>query len=242
MKFQFLCGLLLIGPALPSAAFAAGGVDGGGGGSITCTIPDADSGQVIRTVENGEVVYRYVRTGQVYQSLMTNGRDFQFLDLWEAETGFGPFFLNQIDIPYNEDSVDTQVDRAMKRLVEVLPELGKKSEIALAHIRKNILPLPDGVVVDEPRDTRIRFKPKECKVVGFALYSDEDDNLAIDPSMKKLVTKTDFAALFIHEAIYKVLRNEQNEQDSWRTRRIVAFLFSNEKLDPKILLDGFPKP
>ncbi|MES2856180.1 MAG: hypothetical protein V4692_09965, partial [Bdellovibrionota bacterium] len=180
-------------------------------------------------------------SGKVYYSPITNTRDTQLLDLWEAEAGFGPFYLHPIDVVYSEDPVDQQIERAMKRLTGVLPKFGRAVEEALVHVRKNVSPVPKGSYVLVSDDTRVRFLPLGCALVGYGQYSDIEDNLIIDLTVGESVTVTDEAALWVHEAVYKVLRDTKDEPDSYNTRRIVALMFSNRVLIRSELENGFPK-
>ncbi|MGK5087385.1 hypothetical protein WDW86_07485, partial [Bdellovibrionota bacterium FG-2] len=56
-------------------------------------------------------------------------------------------------------------------------------------------------------------------------YTDEG-TLFLDKELIGLLSAQEFAALELHEAIYKALRIRQDEPDSFNTRKIVAYAFS----------------
>jgi hypothetical protein len=241
IQWLLLSGLALIGLAWPLLASARGGVDGGGGGAIHCDAPNGDQPQIMPSVNLGKIEFQIVRARDAYVSPLTNGRGFQLLDLWEASSGFGPFFLHPQKIVYSNESVDQQIARAVGRLEAVEPEFGRRVGEAVQHVRKHWLTIPPNAYVVPPVDTRVRFLPIGCQIVGFGAYSDSDDNLVIDPSIAKAVTQTDLAALFLHEAVYKVLRDQGQAEDSWKTRRIVGLMFSSRPLVLSELENGFPQ-
>jgi hypothetical protein len=57
-------------------------------------------------------------------------------------------------------------------------------------------------------------------------YSDIENTLKIDPKIWNGFSNTDKAAFYFHEAIYKYLRDTEQDRTSWRTRKIVGYLFS----------------
>jgi hypothetical protein len=238
---QFLlCGLAWAMLAQPHSAFAGGVDGGGGGGAIRCQAPNGDQPTVVRRLRNGEPVLEVVRGRDAFRAKLTNGRDTQLTDLWEAAVGFGPFFLHPQKVVYREDAIDSQIDRAMQRLAAVAPDFAEKAARALAHVRKHVMNIPEGTYVMPPTDTRIRFLPIGCQQIGFGAYDDKLDNLVIDPTVAKASTKTDFAGLIVHEAVYKALRETENAQDSWKARRIVGLIFAEGPFTLDELEKGFP--
>lgn len=236
-----LCGLSLVGLlAWPSHAFARGGVDGGGGGAIHCEAPNGDKRQLVPSVTLGKIEFQIVRNKDLYVSPLTNGHSHQLLDLWEASSGYGPFYLHPQEIMYSNEGIDKQIARAVQRLTSALPEFGERVAKHVTHVRQHWMAIPPNAYVVPPTDTKVRFLPRGCQIVGFGAYSDSDDNLVIDPAIAKSVTQTDLAALFVHEAVYKVLRDSGEVEDSWKTRRIVGLMFSKGPLVVSELENGFP--
>jgi hypothetical protein len=233
-----LCKGLMLALAFVPVAAQAGGLDGGGsGGVIRCEDPDGDRSQIIPTIVNGKVEFQIVKKQDLYQSPITNGRKFQLTELFEADTGYGPFYNHRLRVDYNSSPVKDQVLQAVRKLIAINPAFG--NEVAKIIERIRIMPIPENAAVADPVDTAIRFLPVGCKLHGFGDYSDADDNLVLDPTVVKDVATTDIAAIYLHEAIYKVLRSSENAKNSWKTRRMVGLLFSTSMPTWKEMNEGF---
>lgn len=206
----------------------SGGTDGGGGSVIQCQLkPEV----ILTTDENGKAVLGLAYDEKAAQAVMlTHDRKYQLTDLWEAEHGYGPFENHRLNKMMFDDvtPVDEQLNLALGRLKAVNPKFSQAVKGYLKLVKANILPIPQDSYVMLPQDTDIRYMKKGCTLEGFGYYSDRQNNLVIDPAIREKISKIDEAAFFMHEAIYKLLRDQKKETDSWRTRRIVGFLFSEE--------------
>ena len=64
--------------------------------------------------------------------------------------------------------------------------------------------------------------------MGFVVFNDKTGSLTWDKTNIDRLPKTDQAALWVHEGVYKYLRESKGDTDSRRARLIVAHLFSTE--------------
>jgi hypothetical protein len=150
-----------------------------------------------------------------------NVKDNELLDLWEAEA------LNNFKIQRSQEPVETQVQNALKKLSnydpDVAKEVGRLYGLAQTQ-RKNIKP---GISIMPPPDARNGFIKTGCSLEGVASYHDSEETLYIDPLRLAALPLTDQAALWVHEAVYKFLRQNQFVADSISTRDLVGRLFSD---------------
>jgi hypothetical protein len=145
----------------------------------------------------------------------------ELLDLWEAN-------VTHENISYSQDSVDSQMDSALERLSAMTPYFAHKVKERLSKLPKLISYLPEGMAIAPPKDAEEQFLKEGCALEGVAKYTsspDDHDTLYINPRITAKMSPTDQAALYLHEAIYKVLRDESYDEDSIRTRRAVRMIF-----------------
>lgn len=174
--------------------------------------------------------------------LCENPKDNEILDLWEARE------LYQLNVKLSEASVESQVADAIARIAVWNPRLGQRVEKLTTQWmkeykgelpKKSLVLLSDGTEIDPPPDAKKSFTKKGCRLIGIALYT---DMLRISPSFYESLPKTHKAALWLHEAVYFVLRDMIVETDSVLTRKIVGELFSPSRpLPPKAVYRCAPK-
>ncbi len=216
-----------------SLAASAGASHGGGGGVINCEIKPAI---VMKKDRDGKMKLQVEYDQKAAQDLgLSHGRKYQLTDLWEAEKGYGPFREEShrrgrnLNMMFdNKTTVQNQIVNALKRLAQVNPEFARIVSEKLLIVQQNVISIPEGSYVLPPQDTDIRYLKKGCEVVGLGMYFDIENNLVIDPEVKSSLLKIDEAAFFVHEAIYKALRDTSHVETSWSTRKMVGYLFSEE--------------
>lgn len=156
----------------------------------------------------------------------------ELVDLFEAKNEFGlqiptvPNLLAQ-DIAKQKASIlrgknTLLTDKVNFHLNEVL----KKSRFVNAILQKiddalfRIVPLPN------------TCKEGQWEYLQFANFTAQDQVLIRnDIWTSQLVSELDKGALLLHEAIYRWLRLENNDDNSIRSREIVGILFSNLNVD-----------
>ena len=151
----------------------------------------------------------------------------EFLDLFEASLNEeGNLGLNIIK---SKDSVSNQIQNAFLRFDPKTPLYRKIIKTYQKVLSAKRIPIPANMALSWPIDEKNRYQPINCKERGIIIYHDssQQDSMDIDNNSLKLLSKTDQAAAWVHETIYKYLRDTQGDIDSIRTRKIVGYLFSN---------------
>jgi hypothetical protein len=153
-------------------------------------------------------------------------RRVELLDLWEGKA------LKGLVVEEKATPVLAQIDRAIDIFRQAgLVHLSERTG-ALAREMYNAFTtlgrgrLPNGIAVAPPTDALNRFIPRGCRLEGIALYNDRFSTLDIDGQLFDELTPTSQAALFVHEGLYKYLREEFSENDSTVARNFVACAFS----------------
>jgi hypothetical protein len=134
-----------------------------------------------------------------------------------------------------------QVEAALKRIARARRSDGPGRDMwsstirrALGLVKRDWLPLKEG--------TRLPFVPdfepefisdgKDCKAETMAHYDDATSNLRVDMAIYAKLSNTDRAALYLHEALYKIDRLINGVTSSKPTReRIDALLTASN--DPR---------
>ena len=146
----------------------------------------------------------------------------QLLDLWEAENlGMQTLVNDEVT------SVDDQVARALAKLNIIDSQLAQKAVASWAYIKTHTFPVGPKVVIHPPADAKNNFGELGCAFEGMMFYDDLRKGLLYKPEIfNAQKSKTGFAASYVHESIYKVLRDEYEAKTSALTRLITGCLFS----------------
>jgi|GEM_PF-4840860 len=193
--------LLAVAAMFTAFTSFAGTKDGGGGGAYVCRNAD----------------------GSIRKSMLA--------DLWEAKnTPFRwPHKTGKISIPNSGESRHVLLQRALDRLEKLNPSLARQVSDEGYSIWKNLEMVPEDVSIAVPDDLKVGYFPTGCPAEGMMFYNDEADQLHVRSDLlRSLETETDQAAAWMHEALYKILREQGGHADSRKTRRLVACLFSDE--------------
>lgn len=217
LKLSILCSTvgLLLSSLSAEAQMRRGTKDGGGGGAYVCEY----GGKIIKTM---------------------------FVDLFESaedEYEWADGKVKKLKIIRTDLDPEIQFENAMQRLSLVNKELAAQVRKEKNEIFRSVEYAPDNVGLPKPLDletgvfpilTLVDPKKKEkikvdCKPSGMMFYQ-YGKLIVKKPIMDKLETKTDLAAAWAHEAIYKVFRDRSSVSDggSMRARRLVGCLFSGQ--------------
>jgi hypothetical protein len=151
-------------------------------------------------------------------------------DLFEGRALFG--FQNF----YNEALPATELAKFLAKKVDQSQggnrEPLKTVEGKIDFIVKNLRFLPPGVGLKPTEDSKEFIVPKDCEIVQTINFRDSGQIFVDSDTWSKLPNSSK-AALYLHEAIYWQFREQGLEQDSRRTRKAVAFLFSGGELAPR---------
>jgi hypothetical protein len=151
-------------------------------------------------------------------------RSSELVDLFEARS-------NNIKVKYdNVTPVKKQVEAAIGKLEIIAPAFGHQVREAWAYVYSHRAG-GAGVKVDDPQDVDKHYSKEGCRLTGMMYFDDRRGNLIINPLIfNKQKTKTDFAASYLHEAIYKVMRDNSlpGGRDSVMTRILVGCLVADQ--------------
>lgn len=182
------------------STFAADGTkDGGGGGAYVCRNAD----------------------GAILKSMLA--------DLWEAEkTPFRwPNHKGKLHVSKSNEDAKQQFQKALSKLASADPKFAAMVGSEMEKIWAGLEIMPEDVSIAVPDDLKVGYFPTGCAPEGMMFYNDEADKLHIrEDIFQKLETQTDVAAAWMHEAVYKILREKALHQTSKYARRLVACLFS----------------
>lgn len=147
----------------------------------------------------------------------------EVLDIWEGRAVFG------YTIPSSNEDIDAQINKAAINLNRLAPHISEEVRQLALTLKKQARALPAGVKLAFPHDALPNFEKPNCQLQGLMFFDGDQDIVLYDPLLKsKLVSKTDEAALWMHEALYKVLRDQFGEETSVATRKAVACVFSSK--------------
>ncbi len=154
----------------------------------------------------------------------------EVLDIWEGRAVFG------YTIPSSNEDIDVQINKAAINLNRLAPHISEEVRQLALTLKSEARALPAGVKLAFPHDALPNFEKPDCQLQGLMFFDGDQDIVLYDPILKsKLVSKTDEAALWMHEALYKVLRDKFGEVTSVATRKAVACVFSSKGCIDKLV-------
>lgn len=161
----------------------------------------------------------------------------ELLDLWEGEhvpLRVSPDVKTILTISRTEDPVATQVARAFQKLSRIDPVLHSQVQDAYRTVfAKTVEALPEGSEFASPQDALPLVLKSGCNLEKVAHYDDSFEVLTINHRIP--LSKTDEAAMQVHEAIYKAFREYAHLTDSVKARHLTAYLFATEEFPgPKV--------
>lgn len=163
----------------------------------------------------GAFVCRDKNTGKI--------QDSELLDLWEGR------FIWDWNIPVTNEPVDQQMARALLKLSKVDTGLYQLTLLELAKIQVTAKYLPPEVTLPPPTDALPQYSKTDCPLEGMMLYDGSLKRLNIsEVTFSHLLNNTNKAAAWIHETIYKILRDVTYQADSRQARKLTACLFSSD--------------
>lgn len=146
-------------------------------------------------------------------------RSAEVLDLFEGRAVY--------QLSYKEKSTPWKTQGTNIIRTSGVPTWTDPAEIAVwfDNASKNLVILPKGVAL-QPVDDSLEpiIPPKGCSVEQTVNYQ-SDNRILVNGEIWAAMSETQKAALVLHEATYRHLRN-YSETDSRRARHFVAYLFS----------------
>jgi len=161
-------------------------------------------------------------------------------DLWEATipTIYTPEGLH---ISEYEGSVKDLVEKKLNLMrtiddegyADYVSKVKENYELARS-IAKPLPKMAQPLILPIPLDLGQAFTREDCKLRGLISWDDESNRIFYDGPLYSQLSTTHKAAMWIHEAVYKTLRDIKWVSYSSETRRIVSYLFSDsQNIDPK---------
>lgn len=154
----------------------------------------------------------------------------ELLDLYEAKK-------RGLKVPQTQKSADAQVRDAVNLLLKhkssKVRSVGRDIESSLRIAKRDWTRAGELVLVP---DSFPRMTKRGCAIEQLASYG--DGVLAYNPEIFGALSPTDQAALFLHEAIYKLERIFSGSFTSLRSRKAVGVLLSTVRSDPRKLGDA----
>jgi hypothetical protein len=151
--------------------------------------------------------------------------DAHLLDLFESEISGHPIAYD------NVTDIETQVTAALDKLQTVHPDLALHAREDWQIIQSHQAGGPD-VAINPPADSGKASKAG-CDLKGMMYFDDSRNALIRNTTIfNAQKTKTQFAASYVHEAIYKALRDRGVEagKGTVTTRLLVGCLFTKDDL------------
>lgn len=145
-------------------------------------------------------------------------------DLWEGRERYGLPIERK-----NHLTADVQVDRALSRLAVWNPSLYVLTLGAYSYVLRNTTPIAQNSVITPPQDARSQIQKRHCPLEGAAQFDELSGKIYVNSEILSKMSTTDFAALLLHESLYKALRHF-GDVNSARSRHFNAFLFSELNL------------
>lgn len=154
------------------------------------------------------------------------------LDIYEGRVRYG---IN-IDQFMNTDAPKIQIERAMKRIKDIDLKFYKKLKDTVEYVFENVIVLPDHVGMGVPLDVGTDFPPllpisdaENCALMATA-YWGTDNKIYLSKEILFRMNRLDQASVYLHEALYKMARDTSDAKDSFRTRKMVAYILSENSL------------
>jgi hypothetical protein len=144
----------------------------------------------------------------------------ELLDLWEVEPKYRVFRTNE--------DVETQTAHALEKLRTFNPGFAEAVTTQLAMNETIVEEVPANREVAPPTDAENNLQEIGCKLEGVAKFDDVSNALFFEQRIIPFMPNTDQAALKLHEAIYRLLRETEHAQNSIKARMLVAYLFTDK--------------
>ena len=142
----------------------------------------------------------------------------EMLDIYEGRI--------QNSLTYAAEPTDTDVRIGMTEPKMISnPSFLREFQNELARVRAGWIFLPRGTGLEPTNDAFPVINRRGCAFEQVANYTDEGQ-IYVDRELFSQMDSLNQAALYLHEAIYKLARNQVQETTSIRTRRIVAHLLA----------------
>jgi hypothetical protein len=144
----------------------------------------------------------------------------ELLDLFETRSAGNEITFDDVN------SVDVQVEGAIAKLKKIFPQFAADTEANWRYIENHKSFGPSDLEIDVD-DAFSNFKKAGCELEGMMYYSDRRQRLIVKGAIFNAQKRpTEYAASYVHEAVYKTMRDDYDETDSDHARQISGCLFA----------------
>jgi hypothetical protein len=152
----------------------------------------------------------------------------ELVDLYEAKNQLGLTIQN-----FGRASLDQRLEAIQLRAHQADPEFGPTFDEYLQIIREK-LRVVGNVTLENTNDFQISISPRRCaggkiRFEQLASYTPTGD-LIVDGEIYRHLSRTNQAALYVHEALYLIARVKYGSVSSLEARVATGYLFSTEKV------------
>lgn len=146
----------------------------------------------------------------------------EMIDLWEIQNIAGYRVLESNEAP------EIQISKALDKLGKLAPTFAEDIRKEIESQKKMFKPLQPGVRLLPPNDIATPYRKDGCDIAGMMYYDNTYNRISYDAEyFSHLSSNTQIAAAYLHEAIYKILRQAPNNNvNSVLTRTIVGDILS----------------
>lgn len=170
----------------------------------------------------------------------------ELYDIYEGQARYG-FTIRSSNL-----TVDAQVNKAIEKIKKANPYIGKEVEKQVSYLRSNHMIIRARVTLAPVGDAKILLVDQGCAYKQLANWDEVSGNLIVSKDYFDRMDNTNKAALYVHEALYKVGRvlnllpiEEDGTTTSDTIRRMVGEIFSTSEslnqlwdiVDPQIEID-----
>ncbi|MBY0371175.1 hypothetical protein K2X33_10845 [bacterium] len=153
---------------------------------------------------------------------------FELFDLWEARE-----LRKETLIGMGNLSIEAMARKTLRELRGTTGEFRLEAadwlEEAIKFWGREKSFLTGNTAIAPPQDAMNEFTGRNCKpLVGIALWQDRTNSVFFDPHWIARLTPLHRAAVLVHEAVYKTLRNSYRVVDSSLARFITGCAFSTK--------------
>ena len=155
-----------------------------------------------------------------------SGRSFQ--EVYDVYEGYNRYNIK----PTGEKlSLKQHIDRAILRLKNANYEMGVEIEKAVQYIQDGHMLIRPNLKLELIPDANILITDHGCSYKQLANWDDVSGNILVDGRIFDQLDSLNKAALYIHEAVYKVARDRFGAENSDDVRKIVAHAMSSGGYD-----------
>ncbi len=159
----------------------------------------------------------------------------KLLDLFEGENLYSlvPMQSKATVAQLLEDAL-AKVQRASDPLVTSAlgSPLSQALRPLLLKIQNEGISLPIGVGIAPPNDMEHELTMEGCPLEGAISWNDKTNKIYKNMRIISKMDNVSKAALYFHEAFYRLLRDKGGESTAVRTRKVTASVFSDAQLIP----------